>query len=215
MRLSRRWLGIILAGVLVALAAAAPTRAQVCGDGTIDAGETCDPPNLAPGPNGQTLCRTDCTSCGDGVVDGGDQETCDVGSLGTACGGCLSNCNEPAFGTTHCPCAFDDPSLEPLRDEIVAACQCTSAASHGAFLRCARDYLKQVSDFRLLTFCRRTALKCLARSVCGKAGAVTCCQTNAHGLRRCTVKPDAAHCTAPAGGVASLGASETCCDACP
>jgi hypothetical protein len=29
------------------------------------------------------------------------------------------------------------------------------------------------------------------------------------------IEPDAGHCSAPPGGSASLGVSETCCDACP
>ena len=213
MRLDARIVGILLVGAL--LTWSAPVRAQVCGDGVIDAGETCDPPNLALGPNGQTLCRIDCTACGDGVTQANGAETCDAGPTATRCGECLSNCNEGSFGTTQCPCAFDDPSLQDLRAEILAACQCGSASSHGAFLRCARAQLAQVPNERLIFFCRRTALKCLARSVCGKPQAVTCCRANAHGLKRCAIKSDAAHCTAPAGGSASLGVSETCCDACP
>ncbi|MGH9870310.1 MAG: hypothetical protein ACREAA_19410 [Candidatus Polarisedimenticolia bacterium] len=44
---------------------------EFCGDGTIDFGETCDPPGVPPGlPN---ECRGDCTFCGDGILDpGGD-----------------------------------------------------------------------------------------------------------------------------------------------
>jgi cysteine-rich repeat protein len=86
------------------LAFSAPVRAQECGDGVVDPGETCDPPNLAPGPNGQVICRLDCTSCGDGVVQANDVETCDDGNLVSGCrtdkpqkplDDCLNNCNEP------------------------------------------------------------------------------------------------------------------------
>src|SRR5262249_32828536 len=77
-----------------------------CGNGTVDPGdgETCDPPNLAPGPNGQPICRLDCTSCGDGIVQANDVETCDDGNLVSGCrtdkpqqplDSCLNNCNEP------------------------------------------------------------------------------------------------------------------------
>jgi hypothetical protein len=209
-RLVRFMLVVSLLGVSV------PVRPQVCGDGVVDPGETCDPPNLAIDPvTPQPECRLDCTSCGDGVVQTNDVETCDAGPLATACGECLYDCNERLFGTTICPCAFDDPSLGDLRAEILAACQCETSASHGAFLRCARAQLAQVPSDRLVFFCRRTALKCLARSVCGKPAAVTCCRTNAHGVQRCVIKPDAAHCTAPPGGSASLGVSDDCCDACP
>jgi hypothetical protein len=75
-----------------------------CGNLVVDAGETCDPPNLGPGPNGQILCRLDCTSCGDGVVQANNTETCDDGNLVSGCradkpqkplDGCLNNCDEP------------------------------------------------------------------------------------------------------------------------
>jgi hypothetical protein len=52
-----------------------------CGNGTIDAGETCDPPTSVVGPCRQ-LCRDDCTYCGDTVVQAGDSEQCDDGNCG-------------------------------------------------------------------------------------------------------------------------------------
>ena len=201
--------------VLVALlAAVVPVRAPVCGDGVTDAGETCDPPDLSIGPNGQVRCRLDCTSCGDGVIQSNDFETCDEG-LHAACGFCLSNCNERIFINLTCPCALDDPEMVDLRAQILAACPCENATSHGAFIRCARAQLALVPDERFMFGCIKSALRCLAHSACGRRGAVTCCRTNAHGRRRCEVKPDAAHCTAPPGGAASLGVSNNCCDACP
>jgi cysteine-rich repeat protein len=96
-----------------------------CGNFVVDTadGETCDPPNLAPGPNGQPACRLDCTSCGDGVVQANNTETCDDGNLISGCrtdkpqkplDSCLNNCNEPIcadparikFGTHDLPDAF-------------------------------------------------------------------------------------------------------------
>jgi hypothetical protein len=196
------------------LAVSAPVRAQECGDGVVDPGETCDPPDLTLDPvTHQFKCRLDCTSCGDGVVQPNDFETCDAGTDLT-CGGCLTNCLERIWGT-GCPCGVDDPGFADLRTEISAACECGNASSHGAFMRCARARLALVSPDRLLSVCRTKVLRCLARSVCGKHGAVTCCRTNSKGLERCVIKADAAHCTAPAGGAASLGVSENCCDACP
>jgi len=216
MRLCARIVGVMLVGSLLALSA--PVRAQVCGDGVIDAGETCDPPNLAPDPvTGQTECRLDCTSCGDGVVQPNNVETCDAGP-NLICGVCLQNCNEGIFaggGFGGCPCAFDTPAMANLRAEIVAACECAAASSHGAFVRCARAQLALISPELFVPPCRHAVLKFLARSVCGKPGAVTCCRTNATGRQRCVVKSDAAHCTAPRGGSASLGVSENCYDACP
>ena len=76
-----------------------------CGNLVVDAGETCDPPNLALDPiTGQTECRLDCTACGDGVVQANNTETCDDGNTVSGCrtdqpqqplDGCLNNCNEP------------------------------------------------------------------------------------------------------------------------
>jgi hypothetical protein len=212
MRLGARIVVFMLVGSLLAFSA--PVRAQVCGDGVIEPGETCDPPNYAPGPSGQVICRSDCTFCGDGVVDGG--ETCDTGP-NLICGACLQNCYERIFpGDGYwCLCPRDTPALAHLRAEIVAACDCANASSHGAFVRCARTRLALISPEFLLRPCRQTTLKSLARSVCGRRGAITCCRTNAKGLHRCVVKSDAAHCTAPPGGSASLGVSENCDDACP
>jgi hypothetical protein len=215
MRLGARIVGFMLVGSLLALSA--PVRAQVCGDGNIDPGETCDPPNLDIGPNGQIICRLDCTSCGDGVVQASNFETCDAGP-NLICGACLHNCNErisPGGGYGGCPCAFDTPAMADLRAEILAACECGNASSHGTFVRCARAKLALISPELLLPPCRHAVRKFLARSVCGRPGAVTCCRMNANGRKRCVNKPDAAHCTAPAGGTASLGVSENCYDACP
>jgi hypothetical protein len=76
-----------------------------CGNGIVDPGETCDPPDLAPDPlTGQTRCRLDCTRCGDGHVQTADTETCDDGNTVSGCDpkhpqrvldGCLNNCSEP------------------------------------------------------------------------------------------------------------------------
>ncbi len=75
-----------------------------CGNAVVDAGETCDPPNLALGPNGQQICRLDCTSCGDSVVQANDNETCDDGNLVSGCrtdkpqkplDECLNDCQKP------------------------------------------------------------------------------------------------------------------------
>jgi hypothetical protein len=216
MRLGARIAGFLLVGSLLVFSA--PVRSQVCGDGVIDAGETCDPPNPVPNPvTHQTECRPDCTFCGDGVTQPTDFETCDLGP-NLICGACLQSCIEgifPGGGYGGCPCAFDTAAMADLRAEILAACECGNASSHGAFVRCARAKLALISPELLLPPCRHTALKFLARSVCGKHGAVTCCRTNANGRQRCVIKPDAAHCTAPLGGSASLGVSENCYDACP
>ena len=151
MRLGARIVGLMLVGSLLAFPA--PVRAQVCGDGVIDAGETCDPPNLAPNPvTGQTECRLDCTFCGDGVVQPNDVETCDLGS-NAICSWCLQNCNErifPSDGYGGCSCAFDTPALVDLRADILAACECGNASSRSAFVRCARAKIAAISPELIL-----------------------------------------------------------------
>ncbi len=82
-----------------------PTPIPPCGNGVIDPGETCEPPDLTIDPsNGQVRCRLDCTRCGDGVTQYADRETCDDGNTASGCDphhlqipldGCLNNCNEP------------------------------------------------------------------------------------------------------------------------
>ena len=58
-----------------------------CGNGRLDPGETCDPPDPTPVPGrpGDVVCRPDCTFCGDGVVQAGHGETCDDGNQRSGC----------------------------------------------------------------------------------------------------------------------------------
>jgi hypothetical protein len=108
-----------------------------CGNGTVDAGETCDfnsiPDNgCAPAT---PLCNATCdgcTACGNGVVDG--TEVCDPEaptngcSVGTPycnadCTACEANCSELAFtlGDPTTYCGFpgqNDPPLAPFSGEL-------------------------------------------------------------------------------------------------
>ncbi len=61
-----------------------------CGDGTIDPGETCDPPASIPAlpPGNVNECRLDCTYCGDGILTA--PETCDTGGVPNR--SCNANC---------------------------------------------------------------------------------------------------------------------------
>jgi hypothetical protein len=59
------------------------TTGPRCGNGVLDPGETCDPPDPTPIPGvvpPQATCRPDCTFCGDAVVQAADGETCDDGN---------------------------------------------------------------------------------------------------------------------------------------
>jgi cysteine-rich repeat protein len=67
------------------------TQVTFCGDGIIQAPETCDPPGF-PGPGPQPgTCRDDCTYCGDAIVNGDPVEDCDDGN-GVNFDGCNNEC---------------------------------------------------------------------------------------------------------------------------
>src|SRR5258706_14805785 len=77
----------------------------VCGDGHVDAGETCDDGN---GVNTDG-CRNNCTLpfCGDGIVDSGEQ--CDDGNNVNG-DGCNNDCTAPCSVTIAKTVAPDDGS---------------------------------------------------------------------------------------------------------
>jgi hypothetical protein len=97
----------------------------VCGDGITDpnANETCDPPGIPSGPNGND-CRADCTFCGDGILDEG--EGCDDGdsdnfdecandcTVGPECGDGLV---DSATGETCDPPSLPAPNGSDCRDD--------------------------------------------------------------------------------------------------
>lgn len=65
---------------------------EVCGNGIIQFGETCDPPAMVGEPN---ECREECTFCGDTVIQDLEGETCDDGNNvdGDGCSAfCASGC---------------------------------------------------------------------------------------------------------------------------
>ena len=82
------------------------TVEPVCGDGTVDDGESCDE-GVDNSDTAPDRCRTDClpASCGDGVLDSG--ESCDDGNL-TPQDGCDANCKEEVSLERLCtPCVSD------------------------------------------------------------------------------------------------------------
>ena len=119
---------------------------------------------------------------------------------------------------------------------LAACCDCASAGNHGRYVSCVAH---AVNDLRkadcLDREARRSLKRCAARSTCGKpAGFVTCCRqkpgacvdgncartepavpctTDAEcpPISHCSIKRDAAACTAVAG---TAGESASCCDAC-
>ncbi len=72
-----------------------------CGNGTLESGETCDPPGSVV--DGRT-CRAGCTYCGDGIVNGGEQ--CDDGNNVNT-----DSCSNECTSTNTCddgnPCTQD------------------------------------------------------------------------------------------------------------
>jgi len=87
-----------------------------CGNGALDAGEDCDPPNDGACPG---VCQADCTcpTCGDGVVnqpaeqcDGDDDDTCPGACLGDCtcsggtCGNDMTEFGEECDGTDDAAC---------------------------------------------------------------------------------------------------------------
>jgi hypothetical protein len=111
-----------------------------------------------------------------------------------------------------------DPTTEPDRSDVAAAraavasgCDCATAARHGTYVSCAASVARATLQN---PSCAGFVQRCAARSTCGRAGAVTCCRTNLHGVTRCSIKRDAAHCRPPREGLACTGLLESCCDAC-
>jgi len=110
------------------------------------------------------------------------------------------------------PMNADAAAIAAARAAADAACDCNRPGqNHGEYVRCT---MAAIDGSGLRRECRGALKRCYARSTCGRAGFVTCCRTRASGVTSCTIKPDAAHCTAPQGGSACAGAYATCCDAC-
>jgi len=108
---------------------------------------------------------------------------------------------------------------------------CSEASNHGRYVSCVAHVVKRTVS----PGCRGKAVRCAARSTCGKAGFVTCeiptdtcdlsagspgtcvgnpsisCTTDFDCGTRCRIKSSDVRCTAAGGRV---GASSTCCPAC-
>jgi plastocyanin len=109
----------------------------------------------------------------------------------------------------------DAQAVTGARAQVDAQCPCASAASHGAYVRCAARVLsKAVKGRTLPAACKVGIRQCVARSTCGRSGFVACCRTGAAGRTTCNVKRSAAACKAPKGGRACPSTQASCCDAC-
>ena len=109
----------------------------------------------------------------------------------------------------------DDPgdaaAMAAAREQIETDCYCAGAATHRTYGACARGVAhdREVNGLPSPE-CVRDVNRCASRSTCGRPGAVTCC-TFKHGVQRCRVRRDAAHCY---DGGGTVGACPSCCDAC-
>ncbi len=93
------------------------------------------------------------------------------------------------------------------------ACVGNNPATHGAYVSCVRAQVRSaIRADSLRRACSVKAGSCAARSTYGTSR-VACWRTNANAVTRCSIKRDAAHCTAPAGGSASSRTNASCCDA--
>jgi hypothetical protein len=116
------------------------------------------------------------------------------------------------------PChAKCDPSTDPdktdianARAAVAAHCDCATAATHGAFVRCA---VQEVRAVLVNETCSRVVKQCASRSICGSPGFVACCRTSSSGRASCAIRHQAAECVAPRGGTACTGSFASCCDA--
>src|SRR5262249_546582 len=114
----------------------------------------------------------------------------------------------------------DATSIANARAAADAACDCSTATNHGAYVSCAANAINSTldgSDAQHNRTCRGQTKRCYGKSTCGKAGFVTCCKQNAKGKISALIKSDSTHCMAPNGGSACsnpVGVHPSVCDAC-
>ena len=115
----------------------------------------------------------------------------------------------PAFARCDPATLPDKPNFEKAREAVAANCDCAGAASHGDYVRCARQ---QAEAVLLNRGCVGRIKKCASKSICGKPGWITCCVRTKNGESKCKRTRSAASCEAKGG---TAGACTSCCDACP
>lgn len=123
-----------------------------------------------------------------------------------------------------------------VQQALDAECPCTAAAKHGPHVSCVAHVVRRLSAAgQVPTECKGKITRCAARSICGKAGFVTCqipqlgtcdlgsgtcvenaalaCTSDADCVlgSRCRTKRSAELCTASGG---TVGAGNSCCATC-
>jgi len=112
------------------------------------------------------------------------------------------------------PACTDAEALTRTRAAVDAQCDC-AGASHRSYVKCAVAVAKAaVRAGTLPKTCRGKVKRCAAHSTCGRPGFATCCLTTAQGVQQCSIKPSAAACRPPPGGIACVGDRSSCCGAC-
>src|SRR5206468_2584135 len=117
-----------------------------CGDGHVDAGETCDPPDPSPtcAQSAAGYCGTDCQrrlrvpACGDGCVDASTGEDCDgAGQAQCAADHTCTACH--CVANAMCGDGHVDPGedcdgagqAQCAADHTCTACHCVANATCG------------------------------------------------------------------------------------
>lgn len=109
----------------------------------------------------------------------------------------------------------DAAAVAAVRELADTQCPCAAATRHGRYVKCVAGVTKAAVKAGMLPRrCTGAVVQCAASSICGRAGSVTCCRTNASGLSKCSIKPNAGRCAAPKGGAACAGVASSCCDTC-
>jgi hypothetical protein len=122
----------------------------------------------------------------------------------------------PASALAKCGDDPADPTaVAAARAAVVAACPCYGFPTHRDYISCASGVVVQrVATTLLRKRCKGAVMRCAAKSVCGKPGAVACCRTMRTGATKCSVKRDGSRCVPPRGGSACVSQQPSCCDAC-
>src|SRR5262245_22763379 len=85
-----------------------------------------------------------------------------------------------AYGVAGAQCSSatctDLDAIDNVRAVISSACDCAGANSHRAYVKCAKDVIRSaIKNATLQNTCKKSVLKCEARSTCGREHAKICC----------------------------------------